>query len=64
MQKSNLTAALSVRLFFLLKDISKRKRTHLEKNKTFFEKGLDKRKQMRYNIKVRKNRTRAFSSAG
>ena len=26
-----------------------------KKNKTFFQKGLDKRKQMRYNIKVRKN---------
>ena len=31
------------------------KKTNLEKNKTFFQKGVDKRNQMRYNIKVRKN---------
>ena len=35
-----------------------------QKNKTFFQKGVDKTKQMRYNIKVRKKRICAFSSAG
>ena len=38
-----------------VKPMKCRKLQHLEKNKTFFQKGLDKREQMRYNIKVRKN---------
>ena len=43
------------RPFSVTKNKNRNKFPLLQKNKTFFQKGLDKREEMRYNIKVRKN---------